>query len=86
MNIEFDQAKNFINKEKHGIDFIEAQALWKDEKRVVYRARTVDEPRFILIGKMGNVLWSAIYTMRDSSVRIISVRCSRIEERQLYEG
>ncbi len=27
---EFDPGKSATNKTKHGIDFVEAQALWKD--------------------------------------------------------
>ncbi len=29
MKFEYDTNKSRINKEKHGIDFIEAQSLWK---------------------------------------------------------
>ncbi|RKY52702.1 MAG: BrnT family toxin, partial [Candidatus Neomarinimicrobiota bacterium] len=31
MKFEYDIDKSRINKEKHGIDFIEAQSLWEDE-------------------------------------------------------
>ena len=30
MKFEFDETKSEANKRKHGIDFVEAQALWKD--------------------------------------------------------
>ena len=30
MEFEFDPAKSAANKDKHGIDFVEAQALWLD--------------------------------------------------------
>lgn len=30
MHFEYDQQKSASNKEKHGIDFEEAQALWDD--------------------------------------------------------
>jgi hypothetical protein len=31
---EFDPLKSAANKAKHGIDFIEAQALWSDPDRI----------------------------------------------------
>ena len=34
MNFEFDPEKSAGNKAKHGIDFEEAQALWKDLRMV----------------------------------------------------
>ena len=30
MEFEFDQAKSEANRLKHGIDFVQAQELWKD--------------------------------------------------------
>jgi uncharacterized DUF497 family protein len=30
MKFEFDPAKSASNKDKHGIDFVEAQVLWAD--------------------------------------------------------
>jgi uncharacterized DUF497 family protein len=34
MRFEFDAAKSAANKLKHGIDFVEAQALWADPDRL----------------------------------------------------
>jgi len=84
--MEFDPQKNLANKKKHGIDFIEAQLLWEDPDRIEIPARTTDEPRFFIIGKIAGKLWSAIFTYRDQHIRIISVRRSRKEEIELYEG
>lgn len=86
MKFEFDSEKSATNKQKHGIDFVAAQSLWADEDRIVYPARTVDEKRFILVGLINKTHWTAIYTLRDENVRLISVRRSRKEEVHLYEG
>jgi uncharacterized protein len=83
---EFDEIKSLTNKEKHGIDFGEAQALWEDENRIVIPSRNLDEPRFLIIGKIEEKYWSAIYTMRQEKIRIISVRRSRNEEIEIYES
>ena len=75
-----------MNKEKHGIDFQEAQALWDDPDLLEIPARTTDEPRFLIIGRIAGAHWSGVITYRKQSIRIISVRRSRKEEVTLYEG
>jgi uncharacterized DUF497 family protein len=83
---EFDPAKSEANLLKHGIDFTEAQTLWRDTRRIEVPARTTDEPRWMVIGQIGGRVWSAVVTYRDEYVRIISVRLSRQSEVALYEG
>ena len=82
---EFDPKKSLVNKAKHGISFEEAKALWLDPQLTEIEARTVGEPRFLLIGNIEGKCWSAVVTYRGSKIRIISVRRSREEERRLYE-
>ena len=43
------------------------------------------ENRHIVIAKLCDKLWTAVYTMRSNKVRIISVRRSRKREADLYE-
>ena len=86
MRFEFDSLKSRSNKAKHGIDFIEAQALWDDPDLIEIPARTTDEPRFLVVARIGEDHWSGIVTYRNPRVRIISVRRSRREEIVLYEG
>lgn len=83
---EFDKQKSQVNSEKHGIDFVEAQLLWLDEMLVEIPARTVDEARFLVVGKIGDQHWSAVVTYREGRIRLISVRRSRTEEITIYEG
>lgn len=85
-DFEFDKRKSQTNKKKHGIDFVEAQDLWDDTNRIEIPAKTVDEERYILIGKMSGKHWTAILTYRKDKVRIISVRRSRKEEVEFYES
>ena len=51
---EFDERKSRINKLKHGIDFVEAQALWRDEALAEIVARRGVEARFVVIGLIGS--------------------------------
>jgi len=85
MEFEFDLKKSSSNKDKHRIDFKEAQALWNDPHLLEIEARTSDEPRFLLIGMIDGKHWSAVVTYRGDKIRIISVRRSRKEEVELYE-
>lgn len=86
MLFEFDMEKSRANEAKHGIDFVEAQAIWKDPRALEIPARTTDEPRSMVIGMIHGKLWSAVITYRDDRVRMISVRRSRREEKALYES
>jgi uncharacterized DUF497 family protein len=86
MEFEYDDTKSEMNKEKHGIDFEQAKALWDDPDLLEIPARTEDEPRYLVIGRIEDRFWSGVITYRDSRIRIISVRRSRDEEVALYEG
>ena len=83
---EYDDDKSQANLEKHGIDFLDAQALWKDPDLLEIRARSDDEPRFLVIGLIGSRHWSAVVTYRNGTIRLISVRRSRRREVKLYES
>lgn len=85
MKFEWDSLKSRTNRVKHGIDFETAKDLWLDENRIEIHASHPVENRSILIGKLHKKLWTAIYTIRGDTVRIISVRHSREKEVELYE-
>jgi len=85
-NFEFDEKKSALNLSKHSIDFVSAQALWNDPALVEIQATSNDEPRFLIIGCIGKLHWSAVITYRKSNIRIISVRRSRKLEVELYES
>lgn len=86
MVFEFDIIKSDGNKQKHGIDFYGAQSLWDDPDFIEIPLQTSDEPRCLVIGKIAEKHWSGIITYRGEKMRIISVRRSRKEEIEIYEG
>jgi len=86
MEFEFDPKKSASNQSKHGIDFVEAQALWADPDFVEIPARTTDEPRSLVVGKIEDKHWSTVITPRGDRTRIISVRRARPEEIEIYES
>jgi len=83
---EFDEDKSQSNLTKHGIDFVGAQKLWDDPDLLEIPAKTVDEDRFLIIGRIAEKHWSGVITYRNGCIRIISVRRSRKEEVELYES
>ena len=86
IKFEFDEKQSQTNLEKHGIDFVDAQQLWDDTDLLEIPAKTVDEPRSLVIGMISSNHWSGVITYRGNRIRIISVRRSRKEEVVLYES
>ncbi len=88
MEFEFDPIKSASNRAKHGIDFVEAQALWLDDDLAesTSKVNLAGEVRFLAIGRIDGRHWTAICTFRGEAVRIISVRRARKEEVEYYDG
>ncbi len=85
-SFEYDEGKSKKNSEKHGIDFIDAQKLWEDPDLLEIPAKTTDEKRFLVVGRIEQTYWSGVITYRNENIRIISIRRSRNEEIELYES
>ena len=81
---EFDLEKSAANLVKHGIDFEAAQALWDDRNIVVIDVASDFEARSAVTGMIGEKLWTAIITMREETIRIISVRRAWEKEMKRY--
>lgn len=86
MKSEYDHNKSHSNKNKHGIDFNDIQAVWNDPEYLEIPAKNTDEPRYLIIGKIEKKHCSVVVTYRDENIRLISARRSRIEEIALYEN
>ncbi|WP_404356709.1 BrnT family toxin [Methylotuvimicrobium sp. KM1] len=85
-DFEYDDDKSQANLEKHGIDFHAAQKLWDDPDLLEFPAKSDNEPRFLVIGRIAAKHWSAVVTYRNKQIRLISVRRSRKKEVELYES
>ena len=85
-SFEFDPKKSESNLKKHGIDFVDAQAIWQDSNFIEAKAKSDDEPRSLVVGIIDGKHWSAIITYRSKKIRIISVRRSRESEVTMYES
>lgn len=86
MRFEWDEAKSEANDTKHNISFEDARALWDDPDALEVPAHKRGERRFMLIASLSCSVWSAVFTRRGDSVRIISVRPATDTERKAYYG
>lgn len=82
---EFDPDKSQSNLEKHGINFQDAQVLWEGTT-VTLTLPHSEENRSLVIGRIQEKFWSAIITFRNENVRIISVRRSRKNEKEIWQA
>ena len=85
MKFEWDENKNIINKEKHKISFETAAYVFEDPYYIeMYDfEHSVEEDRYIAIGKVGDVLF-VVFTERKEMIRLISARLATNAERKLY--
>ena len=87
MDFIWSMAKAEVNRDKHGVSFEEARSCFKDPSQVVFYDpdHSSDEDRELLIGHsvLGRLLLVS-YTLRASSVRIISARKATRTEALTY--
>ncbi len=91
MKFSWDEEKNTINKEKHGISFEAAQYVFDDPFFIAVQDRFVEgEERWQTIGTVAGVtLLLVAHTWTEDAdeeyIRIISARLANRKERQNYE-
>ncbi len=93
MKFEWDNNKNEINKNKHGISFEEAKHIFDDPLHIAILDERFNylEERWISIGQtLGHkvVVAAHLYFDKDGeeTIRIISARYATSHERRQYEG
>lgn len=83
--IEVDPAKDAVNQRKHGIALAAAAVLFEGltlrqpDDRFDY-----GEDRWLAVGRIGDQIFTACYTMRGRVYRIISLRRASRKERGAY--
>jgi uncharacterized DUF497 family protein len=86
---EWDENKNQINRQKHGIDFNEASSVFFDENAILFDdpEHSEYEERFMLLGmsETANVcIVCHCYRESDTVIRIISARKATKKEVDRY--
>lgn len=86
---DWDESKNLINQNKHGIDFAEASSVFYDERAILFDdpEHSEDEERFLLLGMSQNANVCIVchcYRESDTVIRIISARKATRKEQERY--
>jgi uncharacterized DUF497 family protein len=86
MDYQWDKNKEHSNREKHGIAFADATAVFADDHALTLEDDHPDEERFVTIGMdgFGRIL-VVVYTWRGERIRIISARKAIASEITQYE-
>ncbi|MDE6518806.1 MAG: BrnT family toxin [Acetatifactor sp.] len=85
MTFEWDEDKNQLNLEKHGIDFDTAILVFNDLQRIeIYDVEhSTEEDRYNTIEMVNDILF-VVYTERKDNIRLISARLAAKTERSIY--
>ena len=86
MRFTWDETKNAMNRQKHGIDFVDVSAMF-DHPMLTFLDQRKDygEDRWIGIGWLGDVLAVVVYSEPKAGMtRIISVRKANRHEQSIY--
>lgn len=81
---EWDEDKRLINIQKPDMDFRDARQLFDGRPILTISSSREDEQRFVSTGFIGEKIFTAIWTLRDSTLRLISVRRVRHAEERAY--
>jgi uncharacterized DUF497 family protein len=86
VSFEWDEAKDALNRRKHGVSFLLAQQAFLDRRRIIARdlAHSGIERRYYCIGRVGQGVLTVRFTYRGGTVRIIGAGYWR-KGKNLYE-
>lgn len=89
IRFEWDENKNRINIEKHGIPFEEAATVFYDDNAILFDDpdHSINEERFLILGitrKERLCIVSHCYRGKDEIIRIISARKATKRESHVY--
>lgn len=86
MRIEFDAAKDAINLRKHGVSLARAAEIdWRQLKAAPDTRANYGEDRYIAAAPISGRLHVVVFTIRESTLRIISLRRANRREIKRYE-
>jgi hypothetical protein len=84
MRYEWDERKRLANIAKHGLDFFDVGIVF-ESPYVKVPSPHEGEERFLVIGTFKGRFVTVVCTMRSETIRIISFRRARHEERDTYQ-
>jgi len=85
VKFEWDQSKSASNEAKPGISFAAATALWNGPS-FTFPSNQPGEERHLAIGLINGKHWTVIFTQRGGSIRLISARRARKDEKDFFQN
>ncbi|WP_306005806.1 BrnT family toxin [Aquicoccus porphyridii] len=82
---EWDEEKRRLVLQKHGIDFLDAVEIFETDY-LCLSGRSDIEIREIAVGYLNGSYLAVVFTMRGETIRIITVRKARRDERETYDA
>lgn len=85
-SFEWDDAKDRLNRSKHGVSFAEAQRAFFDPRRVIAEDlnHSSTEPRYFCFGRVGDGIMTVRFTWREERIRIFGAGYWR-KGKKIYE-
>ena len=85
-SFEWDEEKDRINFEKHGIHFRTAARVFLDPNRLIREdTEHQEELRYVILGRVGKILFVVCAFRTNNTVRMISARLATKAEKERYE-
>ena len=84
MDFEWSAAKRIAVLEARGLDFIDAEILFDGRPLHTVASRRGAEERWLSVGELNGRLVAVVWTQRRDTIRIITMRRARNEEKQRY--
>lgn len=86
MEFEWDETERLTTIDKHGLDFLDADLLF-GAPHIVGSARIVaGERRWLAVDLIEDVYVTVIFTWRGDTIRLISMRKARDDERRRHQA
>ena len=85
MKFSWSEAKRAANVKSHGLDFVDAAAVFEgatftfEDDRFAY-----GEQRFVTLGLLAGIAVSIVHTETENEIRVISFRKATRREAQIY--
>ena len=82
---EWDEEKRDATLDKHGLDFLDVAEIFATD-HLILPARSEIEHRQMVVGQVNDVAIAVAFTLREDTIRIITARRARKNEREALEA
>lgn len=85
MDYDWDEAKRLRNLRKHGLDFMDADLVFEASLKITVDAAHAEDNRYADLAEVNGRVLMLVYTLRQQTVRCISLRVASRRERKLFD-